>query len=341
VQLAQRTELDGAAAMERMILSAFFFNPQGDHRVSWRHPRAPLREVYGLRYFQGLAAAAEAAKLDVLFIADHVSMWDTNESNLIYYANPRLEPITLLSSLAAVTSKLGLLATISASYTEPYNLARMVASLDHLSGGRAGWNVVTSGMPEEAMNFGLDGNIDHANRYERADEYIELVKALWDSVEDEALLLDRASGFFADPRRIHRVNHVGKYLKVRGPLNVPRPPQGHPVIVQAGSSDHGKALAAKQADMHFAILRTLEEAQRYRAELRERLVAAGRDPQDMKILPGIHPIVAASRDEAHEKEAALQALVPERIGVDLMSSWCGIDVSGYPIDGPLPPPTGS
>jgi FMN-dependent oxidoreductase (nitrilotriacetate monooxygenase family) len=323
--------------MERMILSAFFFNPQGDHRVSWRHPRAPLREVYSLAYFQNLAAAAEAAKLDTLFIADHVGMWDTNESNLVYYANPRLEPITLLSSLAAVTSKLGLLATISASYTEPYNLARMVASLDHLSQGRAGWNVVTSGMPEEAMNFGLDDNIDHADRYERADEYVDLVKALWDSVEDEALLLDRASGFFADPRRIHRLNHVGKYLKVRGPLNVPRPPQGHPVIVQAGSSDHGKALAAKHADLHFAILRTIEEAQRYRADFHGRLVAAGREPQDMKILPGIHPIVAASRDEASEKEAALQELVPERIGVDLVTSWSGVDVSSYPIDGPLPP----
>jgi FMN-dependent oxidoreductase (nitrilotriacetate monooxygenase family) len=192
-------------------------------------------------------------------------------------------------------------------------------------------------MPEEAMNFGLDDNIDHADRYERADEYIDLVKALWDSVEDEALLLDRASGFFADPRRIHRLNHVGKYLKVRGPLNVPRPPQGHPVIVQAGSSDHGKTLAAKHADLHFAVLRTIEEAQRYRADFHGRLVAAGREPQDMKILPGIHPIVAASRDEASEKEAALQELVPERIGVDLVTSWSGIDVSSYPIDGPLPP----
>jgi FMN-dependent oxidoreductase (nitrilotriacetate monooxygenase family) len=322
--------------MRRMILSAFFFNPQGDHRISWRHPEAPSREVYDVSYFQTLAATAEAAKLDAIFVADHVGMWDTYESNIAHYANPRLEPITLLSALSAVTSRIGLLATASASYTEPYNLARMFASLDHLSHGRAGWNVVTSSMPEEAMNFGLDGNIDHSNRYERAGEYLDVVKALWDSVEDEAILLDRDTGFFADPQRIHRINHAGKYLKVRGPLNVPRPPQGHPVIVQAGSSDDGKNIAAQHVDIHFAVMRSIEEGQRYRADFDSRLVAAGREPQDLKILPGIHPVVAASRDEAKEKENFLQTLVPERIGVDLVSSWCGVDVSRFPIDGPLP-----
>jgi len=319
-----------------MILSAFFFNPQGDHRVSWRHPRAPDLEVYDIAYFQKLAAAAEAAKLDALFVADHVGMWDTFESNVAHYANPRLEPITLLSALAGVTSNIGLLVTASASYTEPYNLARMFASLDHLSRGRAGWNVVTSSMAEEAMNFGLDGNIDHGNRHERAAEYIDLVKALWDSVEDDAILLNRKTGYFADPHRIHRINHTGKYFKVRGPLNVPRPPQGHPIIVQAGSSDDGKSLAAKHADIHFAVSRTIEEGRRYRVDFDSRLVAAGREPQDLKILPGIHPIIGDSRDEAKEKEDFLAALVPERIGIDLVSSWSGVDVSGCPADGPLP-----
>jgi len=323
--------------MKRMILSAFFFNPQGDHRISWRHPRAPSREVYDLPYFQSLAAASEAAKLDAIFVADHVGMWDTFESNIAHYANPRLEPITLLSALAAVTSQVGLLATASASYTEPYNVARMFASLDHLSHGRAGWNVVTSSMPEEAMNFGHDGNIDHANRYERAGEYLDVVKALWDSIDDDAILLDRDSGLFADVTRIRRINHAGKYLKVRGPLNVPRPPQGHPVIVQAGSSDDGKTLAARHADIHFAVIRSIEEGLKYRADFDVRLAAAGRAPADLKILPGIHPVVAASRDEAREKEEFLQTLVPERIGVDLVSSWCGVDVSAFPIDGPLPP----
>jgi FMN-dependent oxidoreductase (nitrilotriacetate monooxygenase family) len=249
----------------------------------------------------------------------------------------RLEPITLLSALSAVTSQIGLIATASASYSEPYNLARMFASLDHLSHGRAGWNVVTSSMPEEAMNFGLDDNIVHGNRYERAAEYLDVVKALWDSVEDEAILLDRETGYFAEPRRIHRIDHVGKYLKVRGPLNVPRPPQGHPVIVQAGSSDDGKNLAAQHVDVHFAVMRSIEEGQRYRADFDSRLLAVGREPRDLKILPGIHPVVAASQDEAKEKEEFLQTLVPERIGVDLVSSWCGVDVSRFPIDGPLPP----
>src|SRR3984885_11447589 len=215
--------------MRRMILSAFFFNPQGDHRISWRHPKAPSREVFELPYFQSLAAIAEAAKLDALFVADHVGMWDTYESNVSHYANPRLEPITLLSALAAFTSQIGLLATAAASYSEPYNLARMFPSRDHISHGRAGWNVVTSSMPEEAMNFGLDGNIDHGNRYERAAEYLDIVKALWDSIEDDAILLDRDTGLFSDPKRIHRINHAGKYFKVRDPLNVPRPPgiSGH------------------------------------------------------------------------------------------------------------------
>jgi len=323
--------------MKRMILSAFFFNPQGDHRISWRHPNAPSREVYDLPYFQSLAATSEAAKLDAIFVADHVGMWDTFESNIAHYANPRLEPITLLSALAAVTSHVGLLATASASYTEPYNLARMFASLDHLSHGRAGWNVVTSSMPEEAMNFGHNGNIDHANRYERAGEYLDVVKALWDSIDDDAILLDRDTGLFADPARIRRINHDGKYLKVRGPLNVPRPPQGHPLIVQAGSSDDGKTLAARHADVHFAVIRSIEEGLKYRADFDVRLAAEGRVPNDLKILPGIHPVVASSRSEAREKEEFLQTLVPERIGVDLVSSWCGVDVSPFPIDGPLPP----
>ena len=169
----------------QMILSAFFFNPQGDHRMSWRHPQAPGREVFDLDYYRQLAQAAEAACMDAIFVADHVAMWDTYESNVAHYANARLEPITLLSALAAVTRHIGLIATASASYSEPYNLARAFASMDHISKGRVGWNVVTSGMNEEAMNFGRDANIEHALRYERAVEFLDTAKALWDSLEDE------------------------------------------------------------------------------------------------------------------------------------------------------------
>jgi FMN-dependent oxidoreductase (nitrilotriacetate monooxygenase family) len=320
-----------------MILSAFFFNPQGDHRMSWRYPSAPGREIYGLDYYRTLGEAAEAACLDIIFVADHVAMWDTYESNVSHYANARLEPITMLAALSAVTRNIGLVATASASYSEPYNVARTFASLDHLSHGRMGWNVVTSGMDEEAMNFGRDANIEHALRYERAAEFLDTVKALWDSLEDDALLFDKQSGFFADAKRVHRINHVGKHFKVRGPLNVPRPPQGYPVIVQAGSSEDGRNLAAAHADLNFSLVRTTEEGRRYREDFDVRLRSKGRRPEDLKILPGILPIVAASRSEAQEKRDFLETLVPERVGIDLVSSWCGIDLSTYPIDGPLPP----
>jgi len=325
--------------MERtsMILSAFFFNPQGDHRMSWRHPDAPGREIFDLDYYRKLAEAAEAACIDAIFVADHVAMWDTYESNIAHYANARLEPMTLLAALAAVTRHIGLIVTASASYSEPYNIARAFASLDHISKGRFGWNVVTSGMNEEAMNFGRDANLEHAFRYERAAEFLGITKALWDSLENDALLLDRQSGFFADPKRVHRINHDGKHFKVRGPLNVPRPPQGHPVIVQAGSSEDGKNLAAAHADLHFALVRTIEEGQRYRKDFDERLQRNGRKPGDLKVLPGILPIVAKSRSEGQEKRDFLETLVPERVGIDLISSWCGMDLSGCSIDGPLPP----
>jgi FMN-dependent oxidoreductase (nitrilotriacetate monooxygenase family) len=320
-----------------MILAAFFYNPQGDHRMSWRHPEAAGREVFGFDFYRRLAETAEAGRLDLIFAADHVAMWDSFESNVEHYANARLEPVTLLAALTATTRHIGLLPTISASYSEPYNVARMLASLDHVSGGRFGWNVVTSGMPEEGMNFGFDGNLDHALRYERAAEFLDVVKALWDSIEDDALPLDKATGRFADPRKVHRIDHAGPHFKVRGPLNVPRSPQGHPVIFQAGSSEHGKSFAAAQADVNFAILRSPEEGRRYRRDFDERLVRAGRRPADMKVLAGVLPFVAESRAEAEDRRAALETLMPEAMAVDLASSWSGIDLSKHPLDGPLPP----
>ncbi len=321
---------------EHMILGAFFFNPQGDHRMSWRHPRAPRGEIFDLQYYRELAALAESGCLDALFVADHVAMWDTFESNVAHYANARLEPITLLSALSAVTRDLGLISTLSASFSEPYNVARMFASLDHLSHGRAAWNVVTSGMNEEAMNFGGDSTLEHAHRYERATEYLEVVKALWDSWEDGAVLLDRKSGLFADTAKVHRIEHAGRHFTVRGPLNVPRPPQGYPVIVQAGSSGDGRDLAACHADLHFSMCRSLEEGLAYRKDLNERLKRYGRAPDSLKILPGIQPVLTVSEAEAKEKRELLESLVPERMGVDLVSSWCQVDLSSVPLDGPLP-----
>ena len=195
-----------------MILSAFFFNPQGDHRMSWRHPAAPGREILGLDYYRKLALAAEQAKIDTIFIADHVGIWDSMPSGTAHYANARLEPLTLVSALSAVTRHIGFIATASTSYSEPYNIARMFASLDHLSNGRVGWNVVTSAMEEEARNFGRDGNAEHGHRYQRASEFVDIAKGLWDSWEDEALLIDKASGVFADAGRIHHLDHKGPHF---------------------------------------------------------------------------------------------------------------------------------
>ncbi|WP_379061895.1 LLM class flavin-dependent oxidoreductase [Mesorhizobium sp. UC22_110] len=320
-----------------IILSAFFFNPQGDHRMSWRHPRAPGREILDFDYYRDLVQAAERAKIDTIFVADHVSIWDSVRSGVAHYANARLEPLTLLAALAGVTRHIGLITTASSSYSEPYNVARFFASLDHISKGRASWNVVTSAMEEEARNFGRDGNIDHALRYERAGEYLDIVKALWDSWEDEALLIDKETGYFADPAKVHAINHKGPHFRVRGPLNVPRPPQGHPLIVQAGSSEDGKNFATAHADAHFAIFSTREDGVRYRKDINERLARHGRHPESFKILPGILPIVAGSKDEALERQEYLQTLLPDQVGIDLLSSWSGLDLSAYPPDGPVPP----
>jgi len=321
---------------QQMILGAFFYNPQGDHRMSWRHPSAPTTAAFELTYYRDLAALAESACIDALFIADHVAMWDTFESNIIHYANARLEPLTLLSALSAVTRDIGLVGTVSASYSEPYNVARMFASLDHLSRGRAAWNVVTSGMDEEALNFGRDANIDHGQRYRRAADYLDLVQLLWDSWEDDAVRFDKATGIFADPSKVHRVNHHGEHFAVRGPLNVPRPLQGYPVIVQAGSSDAGKDLATRYADLHFTRCISIEEGLHYRQDINERLNKTGRAADSFKILPGIQPVIGASRQEAQEKLEWLETLIPDRMGVDLVSSWCGMDLSTLPLDGPLP-----
>ncbi|WP_413989131.1 LLM class flavin-dependent oxidoreductase [Labrys okinawensis] len=319
-----------------MILAAFFYNPQGDHRLSWRHPSAPRHEIFGLDYYRRLAEAAERAKLDTIFIADHLGVWNRFGSGLAHYANPRLEPLSLVSALSAVTKDIGFLVTASSSYTEPFNTARMFASIDHISNGRVGWNVVTTALEEEAVNFGRDSNIEHALRYERAAEFLEVTKALWDSWEDDALVIDKTSGLFANDEQIHYLNHHGKHFKVRGPLNIPRPPQGYPVIVQAGSSDAGRNLAAGHAEVHFAILRNEAQGLAYRADINERMAKFGRTPDSLKLLWGVLPIVAGSASEAEEKQEYLETLMLDAVAVDLLSSWAGVDLSVYPLDGPIP-----
>lgn len=319
-----------------MILNLFFFNPQGDHRFSWRHPQSPTHEVLTLGYYVKLVRAAEAAKFDAVFVADHVAVWDSVASGLKHYANARLEPITLLSALAAVTDHIGLMGTASTSYNEPFNISRYFASLDYLSSGRASWNIVTSWLEEEASNFGLSGVAKHADRYLRADEFIRVVKQLWDSWEEGALEFNKGTGDFAEPSRIHPIHHKGEHFNVRGPLNVPRPPQGYPVLAQAGSSEAGKNLAATHADVHFCFINTIEEGLTYRADLNRRLESKGRQPGDLKIITGVLPVVLEDETEQERRQQLEDSLIIDAVAIDLVSSYTRLDLTGLSPDGPLP-----
>jgi alkanesulfonate monooxygenase len=245
--------------------------------------------------------------------------------------------LTLLSALSVVTERIGLAATVSTTYNEPYHLARKFASLDYLSNGRSGWNLVTSATNSEAQNFNLDKHPEHALRYQRAREFVEVVTKLWDSWEDDAFLRDKESGVYFDPDKLHVANHKGEHFSVQGPLNVARPPQGYPVIIQAGSSEDGKNLAAETAEVIFTAQQTLEDAQAFYADVKGRLAKYGRSPDSLKIMPGIFPVIGRTEQEAKEKFEQLQELIHPSIGLGLLSGLVGgIDLSGYPLDGPLP-----
>lgn len=321
---------------EQLKLNAFLYFT-GHHVAAWRHPDAFTNVE--LEDYIALARIAEAAKFDGLFLADGVSVRLRNveaASRKAHSGAMPFEPLTLLSAIAASTSHIGLIATASTSYSDPYNLARQFMSLDRLSKGRAGWNLVTSGDPEAALNFGHSSPILHADRYERAEEFADVVAGLWASFDDDAFVRDRESGLYFDPEKVHQLNHQGKHFKVRGPLNIPRSPQGQPIIVQAGASGPGKELAARTAEAVFAAEVTLEDAISFYADLKGRLGRYGRAPEDLKVLPGIFPVVARTLSEAEEKFEELQDLIQPEVGLDLLSGMIGADLSAYPLDGPVP-----
>ncbi len=317
-----------------------FAYPAGHHIAAWRHPDARPGAGISFDYYRELALIAEAAKFDLIFLADGAGQRSDNEEILSRTAHSyvaQFEPVTLLSALAVSTRRIGLVATISSSFNEPYHIARKFASIDHLSAGRAGLNLVTSASDWEARNFGLDAHLAHAERYARAGEFADVLNGLWDSWEEDAFVHDQAEGRFFDPARRHVLNHRGAHFTVRGPLNVPRPPQGRPVIVQAGSSGAGRDLAARTAEVVFTAQQTVTEAADFAADLRARAAAQGRDPDHVKIMPGIFPVVGRSRDEAQAKFEQLQALIHPAIGLDLISGgWVGTDLSRHDLDGPLP-----
>lgn len=322
------------------IRLGIFMRATGHHVAAWRHPRAQADMGVNLPHYISLAQKAERAKLDLIFLADSQggSIDRDNPDSLAQAAiAATFEPITLLSAIASHTHNIGLVATATTSYYEPFILARLFASLDILSGGRAGWNLVTSGSRPEAANFGHRGYPEPEERYAKAEEFFDVVKGLWNSWEDNSFLRDKATGLFSDPQRIHILNHSGKNFSVAGPLTVPRSPQGHPVIVQAGASEPGRELGARTGEVIFVAHSTLESAQSFYADMKGRLKRYGREPDHLKIMPGIFPVVGGTEAEAQAKYEELQALVLPDVGrrffALLFDSPALLD---HPLDQPLP-----
>lgn len=310
----------------------------GYHVAAWRHPDVPADGALRFDYFLNSALKAEAAKFDMIFFADGLGIraTDTPPGSLARdMRNAELEPLTLLAALAARTSRIGLVATASTTYNEPFHVARKYASIDHISGGRAGWNVVTSWSDEEARNFGRDQHLGYEERHERAEEFVDVVMKLWSSWEDDAFVRDKASGLFYDESKRHVPNHEGKHFRVRGPLNSARTPQGRPVIVQAGASEAGRQLAARCADVVYSNAQDLAPAQDYYRDVKSRLARFGRSRDALLIMPGLTPYVGRTRQEAQDKFDQLQALIHPLSGLASLYGVLG-DLSGYDIDGPVP-----
>lgn len=321
---------------DKIRLGVFYW-PGGHHVAGWRHPEAESDSAFNYQRCVDLALLAERGKFDLFFLADLVGIRpeqleaQAGAARAVYF-----EPLTLLAALSAVTSKIGLVATATTTYNEPYHLARKFASIDLINGGRTGWNLVTSHNQAEAANFSANPHMAHADRYIRAREFAHVVKGLWDSWEDDAIIRDKQSGRYFDPAKMHFLDHDGDLFSVKGPLNVPRSPQGQPVIVQAGSSGPGRDLAAETAEVIFTAAESLEEGQAFYNDTKARLAKYGRQRDDVAIMPGIFPIIGSTEKEANEKYEYLQSLVEPSVGMFLLQHLLGRDLSAYPLDEPLP-----
>jgi FMN-dependent oxidoreductase (nitrilotriacetate monooxygenase family) len=311
--------------------------PVSIHTAAWRYPGGMPDANFNFQHLKRFAQTLERGKFDAFFMADHLALLNMPVSALMRSATvTSFDPPTLLPALAVVTERLGLIATASTTFDQPYHIARRFASLDHLSGGRAGWNVVTTSNPDAALNFGLDEHMDHDERYRRAREFIDVVTGLWDSWADDAFIRDVETGIYFDPDRLHTLNHKGEFLSVRGPLNVARPIQGWPVIVQAGASDAGRQLAAETAEMIFAAGGTLADAKRFYADVKSRMERVGRNRDHLKILPGALVVVGDTVEEARRKRAHLDSLVHYDSAIASLSIALGTDAMRFDPDGPLP-----
>ncbi|HXQ50515.1 MAG TPA: LLM class flavin-dependent oxidoreductase [Stellaceae bacterium] len=325
--------------MAQMHFAVFMSGDSNYHIAGWRLPEAYADTGVTLKRWIEFARTMERGKLDMLFIADSHGVAGADDLETLSHSPQvsRFEPFTVLSALAAVTERIGLVSTCATTYNEPYTVARMFASLDHLSGGRAGWNFVTGANREDALNFSHKEHVPHAQRYDRAEEFADVVRGLWDSFEDDAFLRDKASGRFFDPKKLHVLNHASKHFSVKGPLSIGRPPQGHPVLVQAGKSEPAREVSARVADAVFTSQTNIEDAQKFYADVKGRMAKFGRSPDHIKIMPGVAIFTGRTAEEAEEKYERLHALIHPQAALALLKERLGgIDLSGHPLDGPVP-----
>ena len=328
---------DSDMSSARQLHLGAFMRPVSIHTGAWRYPGAFPDANFNLAHLKRFVQTLERGRFDAFFMADHLAVLNMPiEALKRSHTVTSFEPLTLLSALAAVTERIGLVATASTTFDAPYHIARRFASLDHISGGRAGWNIVTTSNPDAALNFGLTEHMEHGDRYARAREFYDVVTGLWDSWADDAFLRDAESGIFFDPDKLHVLDHKGQYLSVRGPLNIARPVQGWPVIVQAGASDAGRQLAGETAEVVFAAGLPLRAAQQFYADVKDRAERAGRNPDHIKILPGALVIVGDTVEEARARRLQLDSLVHFDSAIASLSIALGTDASKFDPEGPLP-----
>lgn len=327
------------ADRQKMKFSVFMMMDGNYHLGGWRHPEAYADGGFDIARWIEYAQILERGKLDMLFIADTISPPGAGDVEALSQTARAFgfEPLTLISALSQVTKNLGLAATVATTWTQPYNVARMFASIDNMTKGRSGWNLVTGRNVEDALNFSQPEHMAHADRYALAEEFIDVVKGLWDTFDDDAFLRDKRSGRFFDPKKFHMLNHKSAHFQVRGPLSVPRPVQGHPVVIQAGASEPARELSARIADMVFTAQSSAEKARVFYADIKARLSKYGRTPDQILIMPGVNLYVGKSRQEADEKFEQLQELIPTNYAIEHLSAMLGgVDLTSYPPDGPMP-----
>jgi FMN-dependent oxidoreductase (nitrilotriacetate monooxygenase family) len=331
-------------ATRQLKISVFMTGDSNYHLAGWRLPEAYADSGMNIKRWIEFAHTMERGKLDMLFIADNIGTPGADDLEALSHSpqTDRFEPFTVLSALSTVTTHIGLAATSATTYNEPFHVARMFASLDHLSGGRAGWNFVTGANREDALNFGHTEHPAHADRYDRAEEFADVARGLWDSFDDDAFPRDKAAGLYMHPDKVHILNHSGKHFKVRGPLSVGRPPQGHPILIQAGASEPARELSARVADAVFTSQSTIANAQKFYADVKGRMSKYGRNPHHLLILPGVTVFVGRTAEEAEEKYEKLNALTHLSTALALLKERMGgIDFAAYPLDGPVPDLSGN